>query len=133
MTLLEPRPEKPAKQPEKTGSAYPVTYWVNRLEGIAVVRINDTTIQGWKANGRDLSLEFEHSHFQTIYPSKERLDEYLSKFEHSNVEEYLEYQFAQHQLDDYFRAKANAFKDSRGLHPSVPLNRNPPPPANGRK
>jgi hypothetical protein len=111
MTDKENRPVKPSNQPEKPGSSYPVTYWVYKPESIAVVRVNDITIQGWKANGRDLSLDFEHSHFQTIYPCKERLDEYLSKFDPSTVEEYLEYQFAQHQLDDHFREKANLFKN----------------------
>lgn len=111
MTDKESRPEKPVKQPEKPGSDYPVTYWVNKSEQIALVRVTDTKVQGWKSFGRDLADEFEHSHFQTIYPNKERLDEYLQKFEASTVEEYLEYQFAQHQLDDHFREKANAFKN----------------------
>lgn len=96
-----------------SGVSYQPTYWVNRKEDVAVVRINDLTIQGWKAMGRDLAKDFEHGHFQTTYPSKERLDDYLKDFEASNVDEYLQYQFAQHQLDDHFRARANEFKNKR--------------------
>lgn len=93
--------------------SYPVTYWVNKSQSIAIVRVSDLRVQGWKPWGRDLTADFEHSHFQTTYPSKERLDEYLAGFEPSTVDEYLEYQFAQHQLDDFFREKANEFKNKR--------------------
>lgn len=125
MTDNQSQPAKPANQPVNRVSGYPLTYWVNKDDSIAVVRINDITIQGWKANGRDLSLDFEHSHFQTIYPSKDRLDEYLAKFEPSSLETYLEYQFAQHQLDDHFREKANHIKDRQ--RKQVPVTDNPPP------
>lgn len=116
MTDKESRPEKPAKQPEKPeeatpGNGYPLTYWVNKQQSICLVRVSDIRIQGWKPFGRDLTKDFEHSHFQTTYPTKDRLDEYLKDFAPSTVNEYLEYQFAQHQLDDYFREKANQFKN----------------------
>jgi hypothetical protein len=107
-----------------TAETYPVTYWVNHAQQIAICRISDTKVQAWKAQGRDLNEDFEHSHFQTTYPDKERLDEYLKDFAPSNVDEYLEHQFAQHQLDDHFRKKANDFKDKRS---QVPKNLNPPP------
>lgn len=97
----------------ETKEKYQLTYWVNDQDQIAVVRIDDITIQGWKAKGRDLAGEYEHSHFQTIYPSKERLDEYLQKFHPGTVDDLLAYQFAQHQLDDHFRSKANEFKNKR--------------------
>ena len=73
-------------------------------------------IQGWKTQGRDLNGTFEHSHFQTAYISKGRLDDYLKDFQPSTVDEYLEYQFAQHQLDDHFREKANEFKTRGTSH-----------------
>lgn len=92
---------------------YKSTYWVNKNQSICLVRVSDLRIQGWKPWGRDLTQDFEHSHFQTTYPSKDRLDEYLKDFESSNVDEYLEYQFAQHQLDDHFREKANEFKNKK--------------------
>lgn len=107
--------EKPANQPGNAGVAYQVTYWVNKQLSICVVRMSDIRIQGWKPFGRDLHADFEHSHFQTTYPSKDRLDEYLKDFDPSTVEVFLEYQFAQHQLDDHFREKANAFKNQLGL------------------
>lgn len=103
---------------ETENTPYPVTYWVNRKDQIAVMRINDITVQGWKARGRDLTKDFDHGHFQTTYPSKERLDEALKKFEPGTVDDYLEYQFAQHQLDDHFRAKANAFKNRLQQNPA---------------
>lgn len=92
---------------------YQISYWVNKAQCIALVRVSDIRIQGWKPWGRDLTQDFEHSHFQTTYPSKDRLDEYLKDFEPSNIDEYLEYQFTQHQLDDHFREKANEFKNKR--------------------
>lgn len=98
---------------ETPNQPYTVTYWVNKKQSIALVRMSDLRVQGWKPWGRDLTQDFDHSHFQTTYPSKERLDEYLGDFEPSNVDEYLAYQFAQHQLDDHFREKANAFKEKQ--------------------
>lgn len=101
-------------------SKYTATYWIQRKqtagpvktnECIALVRISDTVVQGWKTIGRDLRGDFDHGHFQTTYPSKERLDEYLKGFEPSTIDEYLSTQFDQHQLDDYFRQKAMDFKN----------------------
>lgn len=111
----------------ETHPSSPVTYWVNRQEHIALVRVNEITVQGWKVQGRNVSGEFEHSHFQTIYPSRERLEEYLAKgFEPATIDDFLEHQFTHHQLDDYFREKANDYK-TRQAKQQVPLNRNPPP------
>lgn len=90
--------------------SYQVTYWIHPTDRIALVRISETVVQGWKAKGRDITKDFEHSHFQTTYPTKERLDDYLRDFAPSNVDEYLALQFEQHQLDDHFRVKANDFK-----------------------
>jgi hypothetical protein len=90
---------------------YSVTYWINRTEQIALVRISDTVVQGWQAKGNKFSEDFRHSHFQTTYPSKERLDESLQKFESSTIEQYLDIQFRHHQYDDHFRDKANEIKD----------------------
>ena len=101
MTDKESQSQKPANQPAKADQvtpalpAYP-SYWVNRKESIAVVRINDIRIQGWKPYGRDLTQDFEHSHFQTTYPSRERLDEYLKDFAPSDVDEFVDYQVKHH-------------------------------------
>jgi hypothetical protein len=102
--LQTPTDEKPR---------YQISYWIHHDERIAVIRISDTVVQGWKAKGNDFSKDFEHSHFQTTYPSKERLDEYLQNFYSSNVDEYLQLQFDHHHFDDYFRKKANELKDKR--------------------
>ena len=92
---------------------YSVTYWINKSKTISLVRVSDIIVQGWKADGRELDKNYEHSHFQTVYPSKQRLDDYLKDFDLSTVDDYMEIQFAQHQLDDYFREKAVEFKNKR--------------------
>lgn len=101
------------KKTPESPKEYPVTYWVNPAKQIALMRISDTRVQGWKALGRDITKDFEHSHFQTTYPSKERLDDALATFRPGTVDDYLQYQFTQHQLDDHFRQKANEFKNKR--------------------
>lgn len=94
----------------ETQEAYQCTYWIHREQEIALVRVSDTIVQGWKAQGRKLDEDFEHSHFQTTYPDKARLDLYLESFEPSTVDEFIEIQFAQHGLDDHFRKKASEWK-----------------------
>lgn len=106
---------------------YPVTYWENIAEKLVVVRVNDTTLQGWQVKGRDIEGEFEHRHFQTVYPSKERLEEYLRGFSQTTRDVYLAYQFEHHQLDDFWRERANAIRDHQWRQGQVPINRNPPP------
>jgi len=101
--------QTPADEKEK----YTITYWKNNDEQIVLVRLSDTVVQGWKSKGKELDKDFEHSHFQTTYPSRERLDEYLKAFEPSDIDAYLALQFTQHQFDDHFRRKANEFKDKR--------------------
>lgn len=113
----------------ETPTSYPVSYWVNRQEHIALVRINPITVQGWQIKGRELAGEYDHRHFQTVYPSPERLEEYLKKFEPSDEETFLRFQFAHYQLDDYFREKANRYRDAIYAEKyGVPKAQNPPPP-----
>jgi hypothetical protein len=106
---------------------YQPTYWFNEAEQIAAVRISDLTVQMWQAKGNEFTKDFKHSHIQSTYPTKERLDEALSKFQPSTLDKYLEVQFRQHHLDDYFRQKANEIKEQRFK------NLNPPPPPPDRQ
>lgn len=89
------------------------TYWINREKQIVIVKLKPTQVQGWKATGRNLNADFDHGHFQITYSSEDILQESLKGFEPSTVDEYLEIQFAQHQMDDYFRKKANDFKQKK--------------------
>ena len=92
------------------------TYHINRATRTALVRITETACQEWQALGQNVGYEaeFDHRHRQSIYPTKERLDEYIQKnFEPSTKEEYLAIQFEHHQYDDYFRGKANAVKQKQ--------------------
>lgn len=90
-----------------------VTYWIKKAENIALVRVSDTVVQGWQAKGNYEDRDFEHRHFQTTYPSKERLDEDLRQYTPSSVEEFIDIQVLQHQYDDHFREKMNAYKTRR--------------------
>lgn len=89
------------------------TYYINREKQIAIVRYSDTTVEGWRATGRRLDQDFNHGHFRSTFPSKERLDEHLRDFEPCTIDDYLSIQFAQHSLDDHFRKLANDYKSSR--------------------
>jgi hypothetical protein len=102
---------------------YQVTYWFNEQEQIAAVRVSDTMIQCWQAKGSEFGKDFRHSHVQSTYPSKTRLDQALAKgFAPSSIDKYLEIQFKQHHYDEHFRQKANAIKDRmfKNLNPPAP-------------
>jgi hypothetical protein len=88
-------------------------YYINPTTRTALVRVSDTVCQRWQALGNTVSAdsEFDHRHWQTVWPSKERLDDLIKNdFQPSTMEEYLSLQFEHHQLDDYFRQKANTIK-----------------------
>lgn len=111
---------------------YQLTYWFNPKTQIAAVRVSDTMIQCWQALGNEFDKDFKHTHVQSTYPSKERLDEALAQFEPSDIDKYLEVQFKHHSMDDYFRQKANAVKDKLFQMMNSPApggfkNLNPPP------
>lgn len=93
-------------------------YFMNTETRTALVRVTDTVCQEWQALGRGVTpdCEFDHRHRQTVWPSKERLDDYIQKnFNESTLEDYLSLQFEHHQLDDFYREKANKVKQKLWL------------------
>ena len=99
------------QESQQSKASYEVSYWIHPTDRIALIRINDTTVQGWQAKGDDPKHDFEYRAFRTTYPSKQRLDEALAGYHPSNVDEYLKLQFDHHHFDDQFRRKANEYKD----------------------
>lgn len=89
---------------------YKPSYWINRRDKIAAVRVSPSVIQWWQATGRDYGGNFFHLHAQVHAPTPAWCDDFLEGYEPSCLEEYIRLQFEHHQLDDLFREKANELR-----------------------
>lgn len=94
---------------------YTVTYWENKPENVICKRISDTVLIQVQIKGTDLREHFIHSHVKSEYPSKERLDEHLSKFQPSSEEQYNTWLSVLFQItrkkEKAYQAKDSTFTD----------------------
>jgi hypothetical protein len=94
-------------QTSMENTAFP-QFWAHDDRQIALLREDALTTQEWTIKGRPNDEEFDHSHRRTVWPSAERLEEYLATgFRTSTVNEYWQFQFDHKALDQYYHERAS--------------------------